>query len=65
MALSLTFRKFEQFCEQSEPTMSVDGYTYGIGECVQDGFDRHIFDRGVEERPHTFSILFLLEHIVQ
>src|SRR5229473_2711650 len=28
---------------------------------VKDGFDRHIFDRGVEERPHRGSILFLLD----
>lgn len=34
-------------------------HTYWIGESMQDGFDGDIFDRGMEERPHTFIIVVL------
>jgi hypothetical protein len=46
MACSLTFRKFEQFCEHPEPDdIGKDRHPHRIGERVQDGLDRHIFDR--------------------
>jgi len=34
-------------------------HSHWIGESMQNGFDGDIFDRRMEERPHTFIIVVL------
>src|SRR5260370_22044474 len=35
--------------------VGVDGYPNGVGKCVEDAFNRNVFNRGVKKRPHQFS----------
>ena len=64
IALSLTLRKFEQFCGQSCATMSAYMATrIRVGQCVEDSFHRDFLYRRMEQGPHTYKSSHLTEMV--
>ena len=53
IALSLTVRKFEQFCEHScADDVRVNRHPYRVGQGVEDSLYRDVLNRWMEQRPH-------------